>query len=65
MAITHIKIIRKIWMMEKFIHYSAIPLIYTTYVAAVGIVAPKGMGTKQSTKHKLEENQYYYSEDPI
>ena len=26
---------------------------------------PKGMGTKQSTKHKLEENQYYYSEDPI
>ena len=25
----------------------------------------KGMGTKQSTKHKLEENQYYYSENPI
>ena len=25
----------------------------------------KGMGTKQSTKYKLEENQYYYSADPI
>ena len=26
---------------------------------------PKGMFKKQSTNPQLEENQYYYSEDPI